>query len=51
MLDNTKKLHLALKILETLQEDDLLLADAEEILRRTLAMLQAWHSEKGGAGR
>jgi hypothetical protein len=51
MLDNAKKLHLALKILETLQEDDLSLADAEEILRRTLAMLQAWHSEKGGAGR
>ena len=51
MLDNAKKLHLALKILANLQEEDLPLADAEEILRRTLAMLQAWHSEKGGAGR
>lgn len=51
MLDNAKKLHLALKILATLQDDDLPLADAEEILRRTLAMLQAWHGAKGEAGR
>lgn len=51
MLDNAKKLHLALKILVVLQEDDLSLTDAEEILRRTLAMLQTWHGEKGGAGR
>jgi hypothetical protein len=39
MLDNAKKLQLALKILGVLQEEDLPLADAEEILRRTLAML------------
>jgi hypothetical protein len=51
MLDNAKKLHLALKIPAVLQEDDLPLAEAEEILQRTLAMLQAWHGEKGGAGR
>lgn len=51
MLDNAKKLQLALKILETLQEEDLSLADAEEILRRTLTMLQAWHGAQGGAGR
>jgi hypothetical protein len=51
MLDNAKKLHLALKILAILQEEDLPLADAEEILCRTLAMLQAWHGAKGGAGR
>jgi hypothetical protein len=51
MLDNAKKLHLALKILGVLQEEDLPLADAEEILQRTLAMLQAWHGAKGGAGR
>jgi hypothetical protein len=51
MLDNAKKLQLALKILETLQEEDLPLADAEEILRRTLTMLQAWHGAKGEAGR
>lgn len=46
MLDNPKKLHLAIKILVILQEEDLPLPDAEEILRRTLAMLQAWHSAK-----
>ncbi len=51
MLDNAKKLHLALKILEILQEEDLPLADAEEILRRTLAMLQACHGAKGEPGR
>ncbi len=51
MLDNAKKLHLALKILAILQEEDLPLADAEEILRRTLGMLQAWHGAKGEPGR
>ena len=50
MLDNAKNLHLALKILAALQEEDLPLADAEEILRRTLAMLQAWHAAKAEAG-
>jgi hypothetical protein len=49
MLDNAKKLHLALKILAVLQEEDLPLADSEEILRRTLAMLQAWHAAKSEA--
>ena len=51
MLDNAKKLHLALKILAILQEEDLPLAEAEEILHRTLAMLQAWHGGKGEVGR
>jgi hypothetical protein len=51
MLDNAKKLQLALKIMATLQEEDLPLAEAEEILQRTLAMLQAWHGGKGEAGR
>ena len=48
MLDNAKKLHLALKVLTILQEEDLPLTEAEEILRRTLAMLQAWHGGKTG---
>jgi hypothetical protein len=51
MLDNAKKLHLALKILAVLQEEDLPLAEAEEILRRTLLMLQAWHAAKSEAGK
>lgn len=50
MLDNAKKLQLALKILAILQEEDMGLADAEEILRRTLAMLQAWHGVQAEAG-
>lgn len=51
MLDNAKKLNLALKVLSILQDQDVMLEEAEEILRRTLAMLQAWHGVKGEAGR
>ncbi len=43
MLDNAKKLNLALRVLSILQEQDMTFEEAEEILRRTLAMLQAWH--------
>ena len=46
MIDNAKKLHLALKILVILQEEDLPLEESEEILRSALAMLQAWHEAK-----
>ena len=51
MLNNAKKLHLALKILAIIQEEDVPLAEAEEILQRTLAMLHAWHGGKTGAGK
>lgn len=46
MLDEAKRLQIALKILGLIQEEDLSRPEAEEILRRTLAMLQAWHSTK-----
>lgn len=46
MLDNAKKLQIALKILAILQEEDLELGEAEEILHRTLAMLHAWHARR-----
>ena len=46
MVDNAKKLHLALKILTILQEEDLSLQDSEDILKRTMAMLHAWHGSR-----
>jgi hypothetical protein len=46
MLNETKKLPIALKILAILQEEDLPLEECDEILQRTLAMLHAWHAKR-----
>lgn len=46
MLDESKRLQLALRILALIQEEDLPQQDAEDILLRTLGMLRAWQNTK-----
>lgn len=46
MLNEAKKLHIALKILAILQEEDLPSEECDEILQRTIAMLHAWHAKR-----
>ena len=46
MLDDSRRLQLAVRILSLIQEEDLPQRDAEDVLRRTLGMLRAWHETK-----
>ncbi len=46
MLDESRRLQLALPILTLIQEEDLPQPEAENILHRAMAMLKAWHEAK-----